>query len=110
MSSCFNPTMQYGSMRITPIAHNYNTRNRQFKSVAMGMDGNHFGVIGRMNNGRKLIGFDDVSSNMNDNVIDNEMEEQQDIDVDFCHYNEKLCKDNENKYDYFFACYPSAST
>ena len=110
MSSCFNPTMQHRSMRIAHIAHNYKTRNRQFESVAMGMDGNHFGGIGRMNNARKVIGFDDGSNNMNDNVIDNEMEEQQDVDVDFLHCNEKLCKDNENKYDYLFPCYPSACT
>ena len=37
------------------------------------------------------------------NDIDDDLEEEQDIDVDFLHCNEKLCKDNDKRYR--FACF-----
>lgn len=87
-------------MRIPHVNTDISNRNRQFKSFTMGMRDNEFGVIGMMNNATKLIGFVNNSTTINENDVDEE--EEEDIDADFSVCNEKLCKDNENKYDYFF--------
>ena len=106
MSGVLKPIKQHGLMRTTHVEYNTN-KCRHFESVAMRMGNNQFGVVGSINNGTKSIGFDNGNHNMNDNYVDNqqevEEEEEEDIDIDFLFCNEKLCKDNENRYYYFFS-------
>ena len=100
MSHVFKPITKHGSMRVPRIEYNSfgnnnNHKNRQFESAVFCND--QFGVIGKINNPTKLIGFDDGSNNTNNNHVDNKEVEEEDIDVEFLLCNEKLCKDNQDR-------------